>query len=256
MFGSIWVDAGALLSALHVLGPVAVRYTMRFSASCNPTKVALEELPGEVADVVRLRTAELAKLGFRCAGCYDCGTLTRETHSYVAYFCNPATNDLASVCALATAHTTASYLEFSTSFTNGRTLATNTNHVLPLTPGDPAHRIFRFSKVQSVAALYSIHRRLLAKYAIGWWPQGEPEGEEIRRYARAVEKYGPRHERIGYMRLTADGLWYGLTWKGACLMTWRRLWPMSMVRRLAQRCAMALELHSLEARGVTALKRA
>jgi hypothetical protein len=226
------VDAGALLS------------------------IACVRASGGALHVVRLRTVELAKLGFRCAGCYDCGTLARETLSYVAYFCNPATNALASVCALVTTHTSASSLEFSTSFTNGMTLATNTNRVLPLTPGGPAHRIFRFSKVQSAEALYSIHRRLLAKYAIGWWPQGEPEGEEIRRYARAVENYGPRHERIGYMRLTADGLWYELTWKGACLMTWRRLWPTSMVRRLAQRCAMALEVHSLEARGVTALKRA
>jgi len=39
-------------------------------------------------------------------------------------------------------------------------------------------------------------------------------------------------------------------------MTWRRLWPTSITRRLAQRYAMALELHSLEERGVTALKRA
>lgn len=256
MFGSIWVDAAALLSALHVLAPVALRYTLRFSASCNPIKVAPEELPDDVADVVRLRTAELAKLGFTCVGCYGCGTLMRETHSYVAHFCNPATNDFACVCALVTTHTSASYLEFSTSFTNGMAIATNTNSVLPLTPADPQHRIFRFSKIQSAGALHAIHRQLLAKYAIGWWPEGEPEGEEMRRYVRVVENYGPRHAQIGYMRLSADGMWYELTWKGACLMTWRRLWPTSIVRKLAHRLAMARELHSLEARGVTALKRA
>jgi hypothetical protein len=255
MFGSIWVDAAALLSAAHVLAPVAVRYTMRFSASCNPTRVPLEEVPDEVANAIRLRTGELSKLGFTWLGCYDCGILTSETHSYVGYFCNYATNDFASVCAVFTTHTSAVYLEFSTSFTNGMALETNTNGVLPLTPADPAHRIFRFSTIQTTEALYGIHRQLVGKYANGLWAQGEPEGAEIGRYVRMVEHYGPRHESIGYMRLSADKNWYELTWKGACLMTWRRLWPTSMVRRMAQRHAMAAELRSLETRGVTALKR-
>lgn len=256
MFGSIWVDAAALLSTLHVLGPVVLRYTMRFSASCHPTTISLEELPGEVADDVRSRTAELGKLGFTCVGCYDCGALTRGTHSYVACFCNSATNDFASVSALVTTHTTVSYLEFSTCFTNGMTLATNTNGVLPLTPADPQQRVFRFWRIPSAEALYSVHRQLLAKYAIGWWPEGELEDEEMPRFVRVVENYGPRHERIGYMRLSADAMWYELTWKGACLMAWRRLWPTSIVRRQAQRHAMARELRSLETRGVTVLKRA
>jgi hypothetical protein len=256
MFGSIWVDAATLLGALHALAPVALRYTMRFSASCNPKKILLEELPDEAAEPFRLRIEELVKLGFTCVGCYDCGTLTRDTHSYVAYFCNRATNDFASVCTLVTTHTIASYLEFSTSYTNGMTLETNTNAALPLTPADPQHRVFRFPRIQSAEALYAIHRQLMAKYATGLWPQGEPEGEEIHRYVRVVENYGPRHARIGYMRMTADRKWYELTWKGACLMAWRQLWPMSMARRVAQRHAMAGELRTLEVRGATALKRA
>lgn len=107
MFGSIRVDAAASLRALHVATPIAVPYTMQFTANRNPTKVSLDELPDEVADVVRSRAAELAKLGFALVGCYDCGTLTQETHSYVGYFCNRATNDYANICALTTTHTTA-----------------------------------------------------------------------------------------------------------------------------------------------------
>jgi len=256
MFGSIWVDAAAFLGALHAATPVALRYALQFAATCNPAMASLEELPNEVANVVQSRTAELAKLGFVSVGCYDCGALTRETHSYVACFCNRATDDYASLCVLATAHTTAIYLEFSTGFTNGMTLATNSNAVLPLTPPDPAHRVFRFPQINSAAGSYVVHRQLLAKYATGWWPQRDPDGQEMRRYVRVVENFGPRHSRIGYMRLSADKAWYELTWKGACLMAWRRLWPTSIVRRLLQRHAMALELRSMQSRGVTALKRA
>jgi hypothetical protein len=229
---------------------------MRFSATCDPKKVSLEELPDAVAEAVRARTVELTKLGFTSVGCFDCGTLTRETHSYVGYFCNRENSDYASLCAMVTPHTTTIYLEFSTSFTNGLTFATNTNDVMPLTPADPSHRIFRFPKIRSAQALYAIHRRLIAKYTVGWWPQGEPVGEEIRRHVRMVENYGPRHERIGYMSWNADKLCYEWTWKGACLIAWQRLWPTSIVRRLAQRHAMAVALHSVEPSGLTALKRA
>jgi hypothetical protein len=105
--------------------------------------------------------------------------LTRDTHSYVAYFCNRATNDFASVCTLVTTHTIASYLEFSTSYTNGMTLETNTNAALPLTPADPQHRVFRFPRIQSAEALYAIHRQLMAKYATGC---GRRENRKARKY--------------------------------------------------------------------------
>lgn len=41
-------------------------------------------------------------------------------------------------------------------------LATNSNGVLPSTPDDPRHRVFRFWKIQSAEALYGVHRQLLA----------------------------------------------------------------------------------------------
>jgi hypothetical protein len=256
MFGTIWLDLAAVLGALHLLGPAALRYTMRFSARCNPTKVSLDSLPEEVAALFRPRIPEMESLGFEWLGSYDVGSLTNETHSYIAYFCKRSTSDFASVCALTTPKKTASYLEFSTSFTNGMNLETNTNSMLPLTPPDPQHRVFRFPKVQTAEALYRYHHQLLEKYAGGLWAQSESRGEELQRYVRIIENYGPRHVRIGYMQWSEDNESYKLTWKGACLMTGRGLWPMSMFRRLFQRHAMQMELDALEVRGITALQKA
>ncbi len=58
------------------------------------------------------------------------------------------------------------------------------------------------------------------------------------------------------MYLVPDGGDYLLTWKGAILMTWRGLWPTSLVRRAIHKFEMRAELHSLHVRGVPALKKA
>ena len=256
MFDTIWQDAAVFLGVIHLFGPLAARYTMQFAAHCNPKEVSLDGLPAQVATLFRPGIPELGNLGFELLGCYDCGSIASETSSYVAYFCNRTTNEHANMCALVTPKNTASYLEFSTRFTNGMVLETNTNGTLPLTPENPELRIFRFPKIQAPQALYRIHRQLAEKYASGQWPMGEPKGEELQRFVRLLENYGPRHARIGYMYLADDAEFYKLTWKGAFLMTWRGLWPTAILRRLLQRHAMQAELDSLEVRGVTALQKA
>jgi len=246
----------ALAGSLHLLGPLVVRWTFRFAARCRPSEVPLRELPGTIATRFAQRVLEIRELGFELIGTYDCGALTNETRSYVAYFCNRRTNDFANVSAIITPKQTASYLEFSTQFKNGLWIETNTNRVLPLTPPNPDVRVFRFPEIQDARTLLHTHHQFVDKYAPGLWAQGEPRGEEIHRLVRVVENYGPRHARIGYMRLAEDGQNYRLTWKGAFLMTWRGLWPVSLCRRIIHRNAMQSELRSLAGSGVAALQKA
>jgi len=256
MLGTIWITFAVVLGGIHLLITASVHYAMRFAAHCHPLKLQLDELPEEVAILFRPRVPELASLGFECTGFYDCGSLTNETHSYLAHFCNPTTNDTASVTALTTPATCASYLEFSTNFENGTVLDTNTNAALPLTPSNPEHRVFRFPKLHTAKNLYRIHRELIEKYAAGTWPQAEAHDQGIEGYVRMIENYGPRHERIGYMKLAEDGESYQFTWKGAFSMTWHAFWPNAILRKLRQRHMMRSELQSLEIRGVAALQKA
>ncbi len=256
MFETILLELTAFVGALHLLAPVLVRTTMRFSGVCQLTKVPVDGLPEEAAASFRPRIPELLELGFEFLGCYDCGSLRSETHSYIAYFCNRRTNDFASVSILVTPGRPRSYLEFSTSFTNGLILETNTNGSLPLTPAQTEHRVFRFPNVRAGGALYRIHRQLIEKYAVGFWAKAETAGDELLRYKRVIENYGPRHVRIGYMELAEDGTSYKLTWQGACLVAWRGLWPTSIVRRLQHRHLMQSQLRSLEVRGVASLQKA
>jgi hypothetical protein len=245
----------ALVFAIYLIGPLAVLWTYRFAARCRASEVSLAELPEPVALLFAKRIPELRELGFELTGCFDCGCLASEAHSYVAYFCNRRTNDFANVTAMASPASITSYLEFSTRFTNGLVLETNTNRVLPLTPMNPNTRVFRFPDIHDAQTLLHTHRQIIEKHASALRVESEPQGAEIGRFVRMVENYGPRHSQMGYMRLAKDGQSYRLTWKGAFLMTWRGLFPVSFVRNWIYRHAMNSELHSLQTSEVAALQK-
>ena len=256
MPATIWLIAATFVGALYALLPLLVRKVFRFAAQCRPTEMKLEELPEQVAALFQAKVPDMRSLGFELVGFYDCGALTLETRSYIAYFCNRRTNEFANVSVLISARKPASYLEFSTRLANGLMLETNTNRVLPLSPADGQFKVFRLPQVQQPQALLAVHRLLVEKYAGGMFAQGEPQGKEIQRFVRVVENYGPRHARMGYMCPTPDGQFYQLTWKGAFLMTWRGMWPSSLLRRMIERHAMHSELDSLQSRGVAVLQKA
>jgi len=256
MFGSLPIDIAALVAAMYVLGPIAVHWTFRFAGHCQPNRLRLDELPTPIERLFRSKMSEIQELGFEMLGSYDCGALASNTRSYVAYFCDRRNNDFANISAVLTPRGAAGYIEFSTRFSNGQWIETNTNRVLPLTPANPDVRVFRFPGIRDARTLLHTHRQLLEKYAPGLWAQGEPRGEEIQRLVRVIENYGPRHVRIGYMHPAEDGQSYKLTWKGAFLMTWRGLWPVSMIRKWTERYVMHSELHALRTRDLTALQKA
>jgi hypothetical protein len=256
MFDSIAIDVAAVVAAAYLLSPLAVHWTFRFASRCDLAEVSLENLPQQIASLLSERIPEIQELGFALTGCFDCGALAGETHSYVAYFCNHRTNEFANVSVLVSPTQTHSYVEFSTRFTNGQAVETNTNDVLPLTPLDANTRVFRFPEILDATTLLQTHRQLVEKYAVGLWPQAEPRGGEILRLVRVIENYGPRHSQIGYMRLADDRRSYRLTWKGAFLMTWRGMWPVSLVRRWVHHRAMYAELHALENSRVRELQKA
>jgi hypothetical protein len=256
MLEANWRDAIAIIALYQLIGPLAVRSTFRFTAYCKPCIVPVSELPENVASYITPRIPQMEILGFELVGCYDCGELATQTRSFNAYFCNRTTNEFANVTVAVSPRKAASYFEFSTRFKEGLAVETNTNGILPLTPGNPETRVFRFPEIHEPEILCQVHRRLTEKYAEGLWPQGEPKGMEIQRLVRVLENYGPRHVQMGYMIPEAGGESYRLTWKGAFLMAWRGMWSASMIRKIVQKHTMQAELRSLEQHGEAALQKA
>jgi uncharacterized protein YggL (DUF469 family) len=256
MFQSIGWSVPVVAVAVYLVTPFVVHSSSRFAARCKPDAVSLDRLPEGIASEFRRRITEFVNLGFELVGTFDCGALANETHSYVAYFCNHVTNEFANVTAMATSEGPASYFEFSARFSNGRSIETNTNGILPLLPANPEIRVFRFESVEEPRALLQLHRQLAEKYAPGLCPLGEPRDTEIQRYVRAIEHFGPRLAEAGYLTAEECGDSFRLTWKGAIRVAWLGLWPMTFLRKTIHRHVMQMELQSLQTRAEAALQKA
>jgi hypothetical protein len=116
MFESIAWYACALAGAIYVLSPLVVQSGSRFASRCQPEAISPDRLPEVIATEFRRRIPEFANLGFELVGCFDCGVLVNGARSYLAYFCNPTTNEFANVSAMTTPNGPASYFEFSARF--------------------------------------------------------------------------------------------------------------------------------------------
>jgi hypothetical protein len=256
MVETILLSAAALIGLPYLLAPIALRRAYRFSGVQHPRSLTPEECPAELGEGIRMLTPSLQNLGFASLGLFEFGEPAAHTRTILVLFSNPETNDFAIFTVSTTGRDVHSYLEFSTKFSSGIRIETNNNGILPLTPDPATVRVFRFAEIRETFALYRLHHLLIEKHAIGLWAEPEPKGQEISRWARTVENFGPRHVVIGYMQPSGDAGQFQLTWKGATLMAWKALWPASIVRRVLYRQAMRAELHSLEVRGVTTLQKA
>ena len=124
-------------------------------------------------------------------------------------------------------------------------METNTNRALPLTPDNRETRVFRFPKIKELDALYKLHLQLIEKHAAGQWAQGGPKGVELERLVKVIENYGPAARQGRLPGSGKNGQRLRLTCKGSLLMTWRGLWPTSVVRKALQRKTMHSELQAL-----------
>jgi hypothetical protein len=252
----LWEKAILFWAFLHVVGPLVVKATFRYSAKVEPVKVPLEAVPAAVRAAIERWSAQIQALGFSSVGAYNMGTLASNTQSFLAYFVNRSAGDFANVSIVLSGGVTKSYFEFSSSFTNGLTLDTNINKIVSIGSTPPDILIFRFPSIASPSLLYQVHRALLQKHASFLRPQLPPEGQEATRIVQQLGRYGPCQAAAGYMHLAPGDTHYRLTWKGALLMTWKSIWPAPLIRRTLYGMRMQKVLKSLQESGVLGVRTA
>jgi hypothetical protein len=256
MFESILLDSAIVIGLLHLALPAVVEATYRFSAHSKAARLSLEELPADAANSVAPYVPQLQGLGFEFVGCCDFGKLAMETRTIVVSFTHDQTQELANVWVSLSVGKTSSYLEFCTLTSDGISLETSSNGILPLAPENPEIRVFRFPEILDIAELHRVHRQIVGKYADNAWIQPEPQSCQIERITRTIENYGPRLCKLGYLRPAENGESYRLTWKGAFRVAWSGMWPIAAIRRMMARHEMRNELRSLEIHGTTRLQKA
>lgn len=87
-------------------------------------------------------------------------------------------------------------------------------------------------------------------------PQLLPTGEEAARIGQQLGRFAPCQVQAGLMYLASDQTHYRPAWKGAFLMTWKSLWPMSLIRRALFNLRMQKELKSLQSDGAINMRTA
>jgi hypothetical protein len=127
-------------------------------------------------------------------------------------------------------------VEFVSNFRDGTAVhTTNTRTPAVMAPW-PGHAMARFPDVQNARRLYRLHRGLVARAPSPgqvFRVDEEFRGDAAAAVAASAVEQLEAQVPAGYMYLAPDEGVYRPTWKGAFLMTWRLLWPVTALRRTA-----------------------
>ena len=127
------------------------------------------------------------------------------------------------------------YIQISTDFADGTEIVTNNNRQeSPLQP--MAHRrLIQIQKADDAGLLHMAHEQFVERFGKppkAPLPEPDQWAEEIR---RGLTLELTEQLDTGYLKMDASQEFFVPTWKGAYLMTWKLLWPISQMRRTSRR---------------------
>lgn len=127
-------------------------------------------------------------------------------------------------------------VEFRAEFEDGSSITTHDGTFE--TPFAPVARrtVLHFSDVRVRLQLYRIHQHAIQEFADGKTKRSLPPTEElVATLERDVAEEVQEQIATGYLYLGPSQECYRPTWKGAYLMVWKQVWPMSALRRASRR---------------------
>lgn len=250
-----WIVAGlGVVVGFYFVIPLLIYATQRMNG--DPKIVIfdgeLHRPPQRVADYLDETGEALMGLGFEPYPCVALPDPMPNVRAICQVWIHPARRDAALVSAIFGMSKETSgaiqtyYAEILSRFADDDVSLIQTNNASAVSafPEAPGERTFRFPQVSSVGKLDRLHCRLVERYG----PSRrkvvtllDQFGGDLERYVRwaLVDSYR-KQERTGYLTFSEEGGCWRPTVKGAYLMTWSQLWPMSAIlkhriRREAQR---------------------
>jgi hypothetical protein len=122
-------------------------------------------------------------------------------------------------------------LAFSTELADGSEVATNNATMLSNTPRWPARTTVNLPDVRDSAELFKIHAAVLEHLGAPVERRLPVDGDPVARQQDYTRREEQRFVEAGYLDPDPEGEYYRATWKGAVLMAWKLLWPVSAIRR-------------------------
>ncbi len=237
---------GAVLAALaafpYVVGPVLIKFTQRMRA--NPNLQSFDPVeeppPGEVAAFFAKNVAEFESVGFRVV---DYVLLLDHVPNVTGLFVlveNRESNDLA-IAALVYAMQESpmgskirlrnQHVEFSTELVDGSEIDTNNNDIESCFSSVPHKRVLQFTETLDAARLFRYHQLAIDEFGSASKRPLPPTEELLDEVGKGIHKEMADQVPTGMLYLDRSGEYFRMTWKGAILMTWKNLWPVTALRR-------------------------
>lgn len=249
------IVAGSILVAgFYLLIPWLIYFTQRMNG--DPRIVIFDESknrpPKRVAEYLEDAGETLLGLGFEPSPCVALPDPMPNVRAIAQLWIHPERRDAALVSAIfGVSKETAGnlqtyYTEILSRFASEDVTLIQTNNAQMISAFAPLPNelTFRFPQVKSVSQLDRLHRKLTERHAPGGRKvvslddQHHGDLQEYIRWA-LVDSYR-KQEGTGYLVFQEAGNYWRPTVKGAYLMTWSQLWPMSLLfqwkmQRQAQR---------------------
>ncbi len=231
-----------------IVAPIIVHSKQRMAAKPRFDLFNPQNLPQDKADYFVRNLQLLQKEGFEPAA-----FVSWESHEnqriLFALAVNQENRDMA-MSVFATAGTETKplevrYTEFCTVFTDSSEINTNSNPQPDVLKQFADKKVFSFPRVKDPHHLYILHRRLIARFALGKEAVLPQKDTEVMAVQMSVTRFLARQAKAGYFFTDESGNMLRPTWKGAFLMTWKLVWPMGFIWNILRRRRMNMLLSQL-----------
>jgi len=222
-----------------ILGPIALYFTSKQSANPRFTTFAPENPPIRLPNSYMQNLAVLESLGFTVVAHLFSAAISPTLRLVMTVYVNRREQETATVVhmlaevppATRTLHT---YTEFCTEFEDGLELNTGNSSTAPFFVRVPEKQIFRLPHLNDVAHLYRVHQALTNR-RFGANKRIAAPRQEVAEIIEVMKGDLEREAIYGRLRLDKTGEWYRPTMRGAIYGILTLIWPVGMLRRMAQR---------------------
>jgi hypothetical protein len=232
-----------LIGAGHyALSPLVIAATSKVKANIEPREIGPQDFPAKLAGFFETQAQALEQIGFhRTAYLRVPETVTGASarmESYVVTMFNRETGDGAVITAILNVasgiqQVTTQYVELSTRYPDGRMFDTLNTQQLGAFARIPSETKTRLPGENDPRLLYALHRFVIGRNNVSGRPLSTVENDAGAWLAKEHVGSLDGQVRRGRYYLSKRTNEYRPTLKGAFLMSWGLMWPMSFFRRSA-----------------------
>jgi len=215
-----------------ILGPILVRFTQW--AKKYPAISAIESgmVPQSILEKIQAHSNGLEAIGFKTIGFFSISDFIPNVQGTFVLSLNSKDKTWAMVPVLECKGMEACYVEFCTEFSDDTEICTNNSDQLQAFIKTPDKKVFQFPKVVTVEMLYKVHDYLKYKHYKNRTVVLNGVGSEVRYLQSSLTKDFIKQSELGYYYFDSNDEKFRPTWKGSILMTWKLMFPMSLIQKM------------------------